>query len=474
MEDMLKSINMEHRTKALYRMGFVDMRLMLRLKKMDYQLMRLEWQDSTDEEIKLLQETVEKMAQLALVTEEEVVVVDYSERNKLTMGRLHIPGSVQAFEYLMGSFGGPPPIGLREVVISSPAEGCTARDQADLANKILVVKRGGCTFLDKALAAHRAGAVSLIIVNYEDRVDNVASGYGIDKTVTEQSLNEVSNLAIVSMANVTWSPLEFSARAGGLLAQMIPVKCQSAAICTPIIDEEKNINMEVSSGHMRLTAADGSGVSASFDFLTSTFGGRLPRHDIVVRVADPIDACGPLSFAEQRTPLEAGVSIDGTIPDVAEATVPRPKFAVYARRGVCRFDIKAKYAQDAGAELLIVSDNMDDALQRIGASKSTGQSIGMPGILVTAVAGEHIEETAQRTSLSVSLTPAKDDALAKAWIDLAFTDLYNTENGGADALLNVNGLIEQYSDKNSQEIVSWLGRKARRIAEKEVKAVDVA
>ena len=54
MEEMLKSIGLEHRTKLLYKMGFVDMRLMLRLKKMDYHMMRLEWADATDQEVALL------------------------------------------------------------------------------------------------------------------------------------------------------------------------------------------------------------------------------------------------------------------------------------------------------------------------------------------------------------------------------------------------------------------------------------
>jgi hypothetical protein len=465
MEEMLKSINLEHRAQKLYKMGFVDMRVLLRAARMDYQLMRLNWEDSTDEEIQLIRETVEKMAQLATVVEEEVEKVDYTERNKLSMGRLHIPGSVQAFEYLRGSFGGVPPIGLREVVLASNEFGCTPRETADLVNKIYVVKRGFCTFLEKALVAHRAGAVGLVIVNSEDRVDNVASGYGIDKNITEQALNEVANLAIISLSNVTWAPIAFSARNGGLFAQMIPVKCQSSATCQAVIDEEKGINLEVSSGHIRVSPDGGTSAAASFDFLTSTFGGRLLNSDLIVRIADPIDACEPLVGMKTLT-QEADMSLDGSVSSSLSS-----RFAVYARRGTCKFDVKAQYAQEAGADLLIVADINDDALQRLGAGKLVGGLLGIPGILVTSVAGEYIEETARESgSVSVSLTTSKDDALTKAWIDLAFLEWGHDES---EALLNINGLIEQYTDKNSQEIVSWLGRKAKRIADKSVKIVDV-
>lgn len=467
LEEMLKSINLEHRAQKLYKMGFVDMRVLLRASRMDYQLMRLNWEDSTDEEIQLLRETIEKMAQLATVVEVEVEKIDYTERNKLGMGRLHIPGSVQAFEYLRGSFGGVPPIGLREVVLASNEYGCTPRETADLVNKIYVVKRGICTFLEKALVAHRAGAVGLVIVNTEDRVDNVASGYGIDKNVTEQALNEVANLAIISLSNVTWAPMAFSARHGDLLAQMIPVKCQSSATCQAVIDEEKAVNLEVSSGYMRVSPDGGTmnNGAASFDFLTSTFGGRLLHSDLVVRIADPIDACEPLVGIKTPT-QEVGVSLDGSVSSSLSS-----RFAVYARRGNCKFDVKAQYAQEAGADLLIVADVNDDALQRLGAGKSIGGLLGIPGVLVTSVAGEHIEETATKTgSVSVSLTTSKDDALAKAWIDLAFSEWGNDES---EALLNINGLIEQYTEKNSHEIVAWLGRKAKRISDKNVKIVDV-
>ena len=44
-------------------------------------------------------------------------------------------------------------------------------------------------------------------------------------------------------------------------------------------------------------------------------------------------------------------------------------FALFAHRGGCRFEMKAQNAQNAGADLLIIANMQDEALQRVGAAK---------------------------------------------------------------------------------------------------------
>ena len=58
-------------------------------------MMNMEWSDAKEEEINALKEAVERYAEQATVYEEQVQERDFSERNRLTFGRLHIPNSVQ-------------------------------------------------------------------------------------------------------------------------------------------------------------------------------------------------------------------------------------------------------------------------------------------------------------------------------------------------------------------------------------------
>ena len=130
----------------------------------------------------------------------------------------------------------------------------------------------------------------------------------------------------------------------------------------------------------------GEDIRSSFDFLTSTFGARLPLSPMTLLVADPIDACGPITV---RVPTE----VDG------EHSTGE-KIALYVQRGGCRFETKALSVQSAGAELMIVADTQDGALQRVGASAPAVGSIEIPAILVTAAAGKKIEDLSRvRASL---------------------------------------------------------------------------
>ena len=92
-------------------------------------------------------------------------------------------------------------------------------------------------------------------------------------------------------------------------------------------------------------------------------------------VASPIDGCKPYSFdSNSNAVASTDVIIDGNVvnSDISnnksDTSKPRNEkfFAVYVHRGKCRFDVKAKHAQAAGAQVLIVGEIDDLPLQRIG------------------------------------------------------------------------------------------------------------
>ena len=58
-------------------------------------MMTMEWSDAEQSEIDSLKNAVEKYVEQATVTSEEVEERDFSQRNKLTFGRLRLPNSVQ-------------------------------------------------------------------------------------------------------------------------------------------------------------------------------------------------------------------------------------------------------------------------------------------------------------------------------------------------------------------------------------------
>jgi hypothetical protein len=113
---------------------------------------------------------------------------------------------VQSFEYALASFGGPPPVGSIEVVFSDPIEGCNGTDTSTWSGKAIVVRRGNCTFLQKAKIANTGNASVLIIVNTEDRVDSPSSGLGVDKNVTEPEVLALDKLSVVRSGLICYAP----------------------------------------------------------------------------------------------------------------------------------------------------------------------------------------------------------------------------------------------------------------------------
>ena len=81
---------------------------------------------------------------------------------------------------------------------------------------------------------------------------------------------------------------------------------------------------------------------------------------------------------------------------------------MFLRRGTCAFDLKALHAQEIGSRVLIIADTADLPLQRIGGQEPLMGSVGMPSVIVTSAAGEHIGNVLTDGGVRIRLQPASN------------------------------------------------------------------
>jgi hypothetical protein len=87
-----------------------------------------------------------------------------------------------------------------QIYLPELSDGCSPAPShllSEYQNKLLIVQRGNCTFLEKAQYAHQAGVSVLAIINTEDKIEAVASGLGIDSTITASMVSPLENFPIV-------------------------------------------------------------------------------------------------------------------------------------------------------------------------------------------------------------------------------------------------------------------------------------
>jgi len=92
------------------------------------------------------------------VTEQE------KELHEVTEGGLLKMGDMKA-EFLTAKFGAPLPVKPVDMAAADPINGCAELDSAKLTGKVVLLRRGGCTFLEKVSNAQRAGAAGVAIIN---------------------------------------------------------------------------------------------------------------------------------------------------------------------------------------------------------------------------------------------------------------------------------------------------------------------
>lgn len=116
---------------------------------------------------------------------------------------------------------------------------------------MFVVTRGECTFLQKSLSARASKAALLVIVNSEDKLESVTTGYGIDKNIKNKDIETLHKFSVISTANTSLVPLQYALNITHepLLGHAVPLKCGKLGKCAPSSGIEKSYQYEVSCGY---------------------------------------------------------------------------------------------------------------------------------------------------------------------------------------------------------------------------------
>jgi hypothetical protein len=453
LQEVLAELGLDDRLHDFVRMGITETRLLLKLGAMDFQIMTMDWNDFGAEQVSSLKQKIQILYQMAVVPEESVRP-ELELRKKLTYGRVYSLDGVQSFEYSLASFGGPPPLGPLSLTLSKSLFECNTSGVEDYQGGVVLVKRGECTFLHKALNLKANNASGMFVVSFEAQLETPSSGLGVDKRISEQVVNSLDNFFVIQSVNTSWESLRrtvlFHEQQNQLpTIHIVPLKCRTGGHCDPLTAEEKSLQDEVSWGRLRVRRASFKSQSKTFEFLTSNFGAFLPvGFELpVVKASSPL-ACEPvqnISAALIESHRVSGV-------------------AMIAQRGGCRFDIKARHAQDSGARVLIVYDPEDKPLQRLGGMLPELPFVGIPTVLATVEIGEFLEEGDM-----VEFFPARDITGLEHWLEIAHMEWSDNDR---DRLMQLEGMVSRYQDTDNHDVVSWLQRRINEIQFRNKKPID--
>jgi len=313
---------------------------------------------------------------------------------------------------------------MKVLIAPDPAHtGChITNDLGSLAGKILVSKRGNCSFLEKATNASVANASALVIVNNGSDLFQIPAGYATGSS-HDESLGVPQALPVIMIKGHAMKALQF----GGQFveARMIPLKCPPGeSTCKAVLpeEEENHIPYEVDSGFLEFG-------SKKLEFVSGTWGGILPSGMHRLVLAEPRDACSSLT-------------------NTAEA-----KGAIIVSwRGACGFGDKTLHAQEAGAVAVVIVDRPNSVLLRIGVTQEQAIEIGIPGIMISHKSGEAILNDMPSVA---SISPL--EGMSKSWLELAVTQ-WPKEDSAFDVMLH------QLKQRNagSTERLSWLAEERKR------------
>jgi hypothetical protein len=482
---VLDELDFKDYVKNFVKMGVSETRLLLKLSQMDFQMMQYDWPDFTDDKLKKLKEKIKALTEMATIPDIPENP-ELENRRKLQYGRIYLKHGVTSFEFRTGSFGGHPPHGLLHMDISTTVYECNPETEADAEKwqtinyhkRMVVVKRGICPFVEKALNAFRHNASGVIVINSEDKIESPSSGVGIFPNITDAMLQPLKSFSVLAVANTSGEALISSVKFHQQLSAenypqiaVIPLKCHTGGKCLPVTKAEEEWAVEILSGHIRVKDKTAK-KSRSFEFLTSNYGGDLPTdYEYLLQHAQPIDLCqlsssSPTSFTnpdQEVVEAVAQTSGDTVVPAASNsAAAGQPPKILVAHRGKCRFDIKSLHAQQLGARMLVVVDVEDQPLQRLGGSFPDLGFIGIPSILVTKEAGDFIDSllAAEGHQVVAEVTPSRSSQGFDNWLELAYTEWSEDEN---DHLRQLQGFLQKFQEGEHWDIVAWLKRRIQEI-----------
>lgn len=74
---------------------------------------------------------------------------------------------------------------------------CLPLRTGNMTGKMILIERGNCTFLEKAVAAHAIGATLVAVVNTVDKLESPSSGLGVDRNIKDDMVLPYKELCMV-------------------------------------------------------------------------------------------------------------------------------------------------------------------------------------------------------------------------------------------------------------------------------------
>ncbi|CAM9103839.1 unnamed protein product [Ectocarpus sp. 6 AP-2014] len=455
--DFLEEIGLGDKLEDFYRKSVFETKYIFTLNDMDLRLMGLSPAD-----IATVKQHAEELRVERDVTEERLHPL-LQKRNELTYGRLFLDRSASSFEFYLAGFGPPVPVDEASLIWAEPRDACgTLTNSELLPGTIVLAERGRCSFVDKANTVASSNALALVVINNGPEGEDLfrvaatlggRSGGGEEPKGPENMPTVlVRGSALPSLSKA----LEWTANGDGgpVTTRLVALDCKPGrAACEAVLPEEQQAEKQacfVDSGKITIVsglpaspppsaaqgvdAAKGAALSAnasgaSFEFLSATFGATLPRGHVSVVPSVPEDACQPIA------PLAAVSSSSGSTGDSSRGgrgvggrgggVAP---VAVLVKRGACSFGVKAKNVQEAGGRVIIFHDNGLGVLQNVGAPDPLAKELFIPGVFVTARAGDNLVAANSNNTrqdgkgmgpLAVTFEP--DNAIGRAWGALGAT-----------------------------------------------------
>jgi len=131
-------------------------------------------------------------------------------------GHLTLSGEERKIEFLTAKFGGPVPANSYKLILASPTNACTELDNAQSAdNSVVIMDRGGCTFLDKVVNVQKAGGAVALMVNSQPtllRMDALKRYEAYNVTTTTLMITKSSGDFLKAAINDSPKEVFFEAR----------------------------------------------------------------------------------------------------------------------------------------------------------------------------------------------------------------------------------------------------------------------
>jgi len=291
-----------------------------------------------------------------------------SGRDSAFWGSIYLENFARPLQYFRAHFGAPPPMGGVEFVLASPPEMCRG-GRATLENageirreNVLVVERGCCSFAEKATLAANAGAIGILFVNNQDGNLHPSGPEAHDVSVS-----------VAMVARTPGYQLVHALSAGlAISGRFVPMTCGillgKRSLCGPVDRADENFVDELLyEGYIQqISKVPGGGGRENIGhYVQAEFGPPMPPGEWLL----------------------VGVSSE-------YACVSAPSLyggeAVLVRRGGCDFATKAEVVARAGAGLLILVNDEENAVRMGVDPVSRGFEVQIPAVMVSNVTGKYL------------------------------------------------------------------------------------